>query len=66
MNTRGQKSSERKAAYHAFLAGFILGGLSIWKGADLTGTGILIGAVTMPLMAYGGFRTALKRVQGER
>ena len=63
--TRGHKSSERKAAYHAFFAGFILAAYGIYTKADLSALGILIGGVVSPLIAYGGFRTALKRKQGE-
>ena len=63
--TRGDKSSERRACYHAFYAALALAALGIAYNANLTGLGILIGAVTMPLMWYAGNRTALKRKHGE-
>ena len=64
--SRGHRSSERKAAYHAFIAGLMLACYGIYKGSDLTALGVLIGAVTFPLMAYGGMRTTLKSIQGEK
>jgi hypothetical protein len=63
--TRGHKTSEIKACYHAFYAGLILAAFGIYKGADLTALGVLIGSVTLPLMWYAGNRTALKRKIGE-
>jgi hypothetical protein len=63
--TRGHKSSERKACYHAFLAGLILAGAGIHYKADLNALGILIGSVTLPLMWYAGVRTAGKIKNGE-
>ena len=65
METRGQISTERKACYHAFYSGVVMGALGVWKGADLSALAVLIGAITMPLMWYAGNRTALKRKQGE-
>jgi uncharacterized membrane protein YiaA len=65
MKTRGSKSSERKACYHAFIAGVAMACYGIYHGADLNALGVLIGSVTLPLMVYGGFRTAYKRVHGE-
>lgn len=58
--TNGHKTSERKACYHAFLAGLALALFGIEKGADLTALGVLIGSVTLPLMWYAGNRTTLK------
>lgn len=63
--TRGQKSSERRACYHAFFAGFLLAGFGIWKGAALAGLAGLIVAVCGPLMWYAGCRTAYKSRHGE-
>ena len=63
--TRGFKSSERKAAYHAFYAGLVIATHAIYAGADLSATSILIGAVVSPLVGYGVMRTAYKRKQGE-
>lgn len=56
----GRKTSERAACYHAFLASFVLAAYGIYYGSDLNDLGILIGAVTLPLMWYAGNRTALK------
>lgn len=65
MKTRGDKSSERRASYHAFFASFLLAWYGIYSDADLTALGVLIGAVSMPLMWYAGNRTALKIKTGE-
>lgn len=66
--TRGKKSSEKFASYIAFGGAFVLACLGVWKceEVDLTELGVLIGAVTLPLMAYGGYRTTLKVKQGEQ
>lgn len=64
--TRGAKSSEMRACYVAFLAGFVLAMYGIYKGSDLTDLGILIGSVCLPLMWYAGMRTGLKVKQGEK
>lgn len=63
--TRGYKTSERKAAYHAFFAGMVLALYGIYSNSDLSALGVLIAAVVSPLIAYGGMRTALKRKVGE-
>lgn len=63
--TRGQKSSERKACYHAFYAALVMGTFGIYLQADLSALSVLVGAVCAPLMVYAGARTALKRAQGE-
>jgi hypothetical protein len=62
----GKKTSERAACYHAFVAGFVLGCIGIYKQVDLTGLGVLIGSVTLPLMWYAGMRTGLKSKIGEK
>lgn len=64
--TRGSKSSERKALYHAFWVSIILAMYGISKGADLTALGILIGSVCSPLMFYAGARSYVKGKRGER
>lgn len=65
--TRGSKSSERRSCYHAFYAGLIIAFYGLYKGIDdLSGLGVLIGAVCAPLMFYAGARTAYKRVKGEK
>lgn len=64
--TRGKKSSERKACYHAFFAGVMIAMYGIYKGVDLSGLGVLIGSATLPLMWYAGNRTTLKWKHGER
>ena len=61
----GSKTSERKACYHAFIAGFLLAAFGIYHGSDLTALGVLIGAVTLPLMWYAGARTTLKVKRGD-
>jgi Na+/H+-translocating membrane pyrophosphatase len=63
--TRGDRSSERRASYHAFLAGILLACIGLYLNADLTALGWLIGAVCSPIMVYTGARTALKRKTGE-
>jgi hypothetical protein len=63
--TRGKKSSEKKACYVAFFGSFILGSLGLFKGADLSALGVLVGAVNLPLMWYAGMRTANKIKNGE-
>lgn len=63
--TRGSKSSERKACYHGFFAGFILASYGIYKGVDLMALGILISTVVLPLMWFAGARTAYKIKHGE-
>ena len=63
--TRGDKSSERRACYHAFFAGCVLAVSGLYLQSDLTALGILIGAVSAPLMWYAGNRTLLKRKTGE-
>ena len=64
-NTRGHKSSERRACYHAFYAGLALAAYGIYKGVDLVGLAALIGAVSTPLMCYSGVRSWVKRKHGE-
>lgn len=63
--SRGHRSSERKACYHAFLAGFIIACYGIYKGSDLNSLGVLIGSVTLPLMWFAGMRTVKKWKHGE-
>lgn len=65
MRTRGSRSSERKACYHAFIASFALAAYGIYHKSDLTDLGVLVGTVSMPLMWYAGARTALKIKKGE-
>jgi hypothetical protein len=65
MATRGHRTSERKACYHAFIAAFLIACYGIYEGSDLTALGILIGAVTMPLMWFAGMRTVKKWKHGE-
>ena len=63
--TRGAKSSEKKACYHAFYAGMILAGGGLYLESDLVALAALIAAVASPLMFYAGARTAYKCKQGE-
>ena len=63
--TRGEKSSEHKACYRAFWASCLIGLVGVYLKSDLMGLGVLIGAITAPLMWYAGARTALKRKIGE-
>lgn len=60
MNTEGHRSSERKACYHAFMVSIAIAVYGIYKGADLTALGVLIGAVCSPLMWYAGARSYVK------
>ena len=63
--TRGHRTSERKACYHAFVAGFLIACFGIYMKADLNALGVLIGSVTLPLMCFAGMRTAHKIKNGE-
>jgi len=65
--TRGERSSEFKAVMIAFCAGFFLAVIALLKSSDpdLAQVGVLIGAVTFPLMWYCGARTVFKMKQGE-
>lgn len=65
MKTRGQKSSERKACYHAFIAGLLIAIYGLYKGADLAGLALLVPAVSTPLMWYAGARSYIKGKHGE-
>ena len=65
MKTRGSKSSEKKACYHAFLASFALAAFGIYQGSDLSALGVLIGSVCLPLMWYAGARSYVKGKHGE-
>lgn len=65
MKTRGHRSSERKACYHAFFASLILAAFGIYVEADLTALGVLIGSVCLPLMWFAGMRTTVKSLNGE-
>lgn len=63
--TRGHKSSERKACYHAFFASLAIAMYAIYAGVDLSEAGVLIGAVNLPLMWFAGMRTTNKWKNGE-
>jgi Zn-dependent membrane protease YugP len=65
MTTRPPTMTELRASYTAFAGGMVLAGAGIWKGADLNALGVLIGAVTLPLMWYTGARTAKKIGKGK-
>lgn len=62
--TRGTKTSERKACYHAFYAAVLLAAGGIYTKADLGGLAALVAAVGSPLMWYAGNRTYLKSKTG--
>lgn len=64
--TRGSKSSEKKALYHAFFVSIIIALYGIYKEVDLAALGVLIGAVCSPMMVYAGARSYVKGKQGER
>lgn len=64
--TRGTKSSELKACYHAFFAGFFLAVYGVMNGSDLSDLGWLIVGVCSPLMWYAGARTTYKVKHGEK
>lgn len=68
--TRGMVSSERKAAYHAFIASVALGCFILWKipseSIDLVGAGVFVGAIVLPLSGlYPATRMAKKLKHGE-
>lgn len=64
--TRGDKSSEKRACYHAFVASCLIACFSLYFQADLTATAGLIVAVCAPLMWYAGARTTYKCFKGEQ
>jgi len=63
--TRGFKSSERKACYDGFYAGFALAVFGLHKGIDPMGLAVLIPAVILPLKWYALNRTITKWKNGE-
>jgi len=63
--TRGSRSSEKRACYHAFYVGALIAAYGLYKGADLTGLALLVPAVGTPLMWYAGARSYVKGKQGE-
>ncbi len=63
--TGGHKSSERKACYHAGIFAVSLAIYGIYKGSDLSGLALVIGAVCSPFMAYAGARSFVKSKRGE-
>lgn len=65
--TRGHKSSERKAAYHATFLGVCILLFGIYHGADLSGLGVAIGIVLSPIsFLYPASRTIVKAMKGEK
>lgn len=64
--TRGTRSSEKRACYHAFYVGAIIAAYGLYKGVDLTGLALLVPAVGTPLMWYAGARSAVKMAKGEK
>lgn len=68
-NSRGSYSSEYKAALAASLMAFSLSFAALFlmprESIDLASLAVLIGADTLPLMTYGGYRTANKWKNGE-
>lgn len=63
--TKGHKSSERKACYHAFYVSILLAGYGLYAKASLDGLALLIPAVSAPLMWYAGNRSYVKGKIGE-
>lgn len=65
--TRGQKSSEYRAAKISTLIGVVLAIYGISEGVDLGDLAMLIGAVVLPMSAfYPASRTAIKMKKGEQ
>lgn len=60
-----RRMTELRASYTAFAGGMALALAGLWLGSDLSALGILIGAVTLPLMAYTGARTTKKITGGK-
>ncbi len=63
--TRGSRSSEKTACYHAFYVGAAMAVFGLWKGVDLAGLAALVPAVGTPLMWYAANRSFVKGKQGE-
>lgn len=63
--SKGTRSSERKACYHAFLASILLACYGVYKEVSLSELAILVGAVSTPLMWYAGARSYVKGKHGE-
>lgn len=64
--TRGEKSSERKAVYHAFFINIAVILYGIHEGIDLSDLAIALGAANTLVMAYVFGRSYLKAKQGEQ
>lgn len=63
--TKGHKSSERRACYHAFYVGCAIAMYGLYTKASLEGLALLIPAVASPLMWYAGNRSYVKGKIGE-
>lgn len=63
--TRGEKSSERKIIWYAFLIDVILLFYGIERGADLGDLGIALGAINTLPMSYVFGRSYFKSKKGE-
>jgi hypothetical protein len=64
--TRGQQSSEYRAAKISTLIGVVMGMYGIAKGVDLGDLALLIGAVVLPMSAfYPASRTMVKMKKGQ-
>lgn len=60
-----RRLTELRASYTAFAGGMVLALAGLWFGSDLSALGILIGAVSAPLMVYTGARTTKKIMGGK-
>ena len=60
MTTRGHRSSERKACYHAFYVSVLLAAWGMYSKVDLSGLALLLPAVCAPMMWYAGARSYVK------
>lgn len=63
--TRGHRTSERKACYHAFIVGLGIAIYGLYRGVEPEGLALLIPAVATPLMWFAGARSYVKGKQGE-
>lgn len=63
--TKGHKSSERRAVYHAFFVNAVIIALAVYRGSDLGGLAGALGAMNTLVMAYVFGRSYVKGKNGE-
>lgn len=65
MTTRGNKSSEKKSVYFAFIINIAVIAYGIHKDIDLAALSTALGAANLLIMAYVGGRSYVKGRNGE-